>query len=45
MGHINAPHILGALGVVELGLIARNVPHGTGGTQKAIEFLGQNVLA
>ena len=45
MGHINAPHILGALGVVELGLVARNVPHGAGGTQKAIEFLGQNVQA
>tara|TARA_B100001123_G_scaffold175976_1_gene201896 strand:+ start:185 stop:1372 length:1188 start_codon:yes stop_codon:yes gene_type:complete len=45
MGHINAPHILGALGVVELGLIARNVPHGAGGVQKAIEFLGENLKA
>ena len=45
MGHINAPHILGALGVVELGLIARNVPHGAGGVQKAIEFLGENLRA
>ena len=45
MGHINAPHILGALGVVELGLIARNVPHGAGGVQKAIESLGENLRA
>ena len=45
MGHINAPHILGALSVVELGLIGRNVPHGSGGVQKAIEFLGENVKA
>ena len=45
MGHVNAPMMLGALGVIEMGLIALDIPHGLGGTQKAIEYLGKNVKA
>ena len=45
MGHVNAPMMLGALGVIEMGLIALSIPHGSGGTQKAIEYLGKNVKA
>ena len=43
MGHINAPMILGTLGVVETGLIALGIPHGKGGVQAAIESLGKSV--
>ena len=42
MGHVNAPMMLG---VIEMGLIALDIPHGSGGTQKAIEYLGKNVKA
>jgi len=45
MGHVNAPMMLGALGVIEMGLIALDIPHGSGGAQKAIEYLGKNVKA
>jgi alanine-glyoxylate transaminase / serine-glyoxylate transaminase / serine-pyruvate transaminase len=45
MGHVNAPMILGTLGVVEVGLNALNIPHGKGGTEAAIEYLGENVEA
>ena len=45
MGHVNAPMILGTLGVVEVGLNALNIPHGKGGTEAAIEYLGENVGA
>jgi alanine-glyoxylate transaminase/serine-glyoxylate transaminase/serine-pyruvate transaminase len=45
MGHVNAPMILGTLGVVEVGLNALGVPHGKGGTEAAIEYLGENVKA
>ena len=45
MGHVNAPMMLGALGVIEMGLLAFGIPHGSGGTQKAIEYLGKNVKA
>jgi alanine-glyoxylate transaminase/serine-glyoxylate transaminase/serine-pyruvate transaminase len=37
--------ILGTLGVVEVALNALNVPHGKGGTEAAIEYLGENVGA
>jgi len=40
MGHVNAPMILGTLGVVETALTALDVPHGKGGIQAAIEHLG-----
>src|SRR5207344_3306617 len=45
MGHVNAPMILGTLGVIEVGLNALNVAHGKGGTGAAIEYLGENVGA
>jgi alanine-glyoxylate transaminase/serine-glyoxylate transaminase/serine-pyruvate transaminase len=45
MGHINAPMILGTLGVIEVGLNALGVPHGKGGTEAAIEWLGESVSA
>jgi alanine-glyoxylate transaminase / serine-glyoxylate transaminase / serine-pyruvate transaminase len=45
MGHINAPMILGTLGVIEIGLQALNIPHGKGGTEAAINWLGESVSA
>ena len=45
MGHINAPMILGTLGVIEVGLNALNIPHGKGGTEAAIGWLGESVTA
>jgi alanine-glyoxylate transaminase/serine-glyoxylate transaminase/serine-pyruvate transaminase len=45
MGHINAPMVLGTLGVVEVGLRALGIPHGAGGAQAAIEWLGETVRA
>ncbi|MCL4764801.1 MAG: aminotransferase class V-fold PLP-dependent enzyme [Hyphomicrobiaceae bacterium] len=43
MGHVNAPMVLGTLGVVETGLAALGVPHGRGGVQAAIDWLGESV--
>jgi alanine-glyoxylate transaminase/serine-glyoxylate transaminase/serine-pyruvate transaminase len=43
MGHINAPMVLGTLGVVELGLEALGIAHGEGGVQAAIAWLKENV--
>ncbi len=43
MGHVNAPMVLGTLGVLETGLVALGIPHGKGGTQAAIESLGRSV--
>jgi alanine-glyoxylate transaminase/serine-glyoxylate transaminase/serine-pyruvate transaminase len=45
MGHINAPMILGTLGVIEMGLTALKIPHGAGGTDAAIKYLGEQVKA
>jgi alanine-glyoxylate transaminase/serine-glyoxylate transaminase/serine-pyruvate transaminase len=45
MGHVNAPMILGTLGVIEMGLQALGIPHGKGGTEAAINYLGENVAA
>ena len=45
MGHVNAPMILGTLGVIEVGLNALAIPHGKGGTEAAIEWLGEKVGA
>jgi alanine-glyoxylate transaminase/serine-glyoxylate transaminase/serine-pyruvate transaminase len=45
MGHVNAPMVLGTLGVIEVALNALNIPHGKGGTEAAIEYLGENVGA
>jgi alanine-glyoxylate transaminase / serine-glyoxylate transaminase / serine-pyruvate transaminase len=43
MGHNNAPMVLGALGVIEMGLRALGIAHGAGGVQAAVEYLGDNV--
>jgi alanine-glyoxylate transaminase/serine-glyoxylate transaminase/serine-pyruvate transaminase len=45
MGHVNAPMVLGTLGVVEMALQALGVPHGKGGAQAAIDWLGEQVKA
>ena len=43
MGHVNAPMMLGTLGVIEMGLGAMGIPHGSGGVKDAITWLGQQV--
>ncbi|MGY3361891.1 alanine-glyoxylate transaminase/serine-glyoxylate transaminase/serine-pyruvate transaminase [Bradyrhizobium sp. GM0.4] len=43
MGHVNAPMILGTLGVVEAGLKSLQIPHGKGGTEAAITYLAESV--
>jgi alanine-glyoxylate transaminase/serine-glyoxylate transaminase/serine-pyruvate transaminase len=45
MGHVNAPMVLGTLSVIEMALTALRIPHGKGGTQAAIEWLGGQVRA
>lgn len=45
MGHLNAPMILGTLGVIEVGLGALGIPHGSGGTQAAVDWLAKSVAA
>jgi alanine-glyoxylate transaminase/serine-glyoxylate transaminase/serine-pyruvate transaminase len=45
MGHVNAPMVLGTLSVIEMALTALRIPHGKGGTQAAIEYLGEQVKA
>lgn len=45
MGHVNAAMILGTLGVVEVGLNALNMPHGKGGLEAAVSYLGESVAA
>lgn len=45
MGHVNAPMVLGTLSVIEVALNALDIPHGKGGTEAAIEYLGENVKA
>jgi len=41
----NAPRVLGALGALEMGLIALRIPHGARGVQQAVEFLGREFSA
>jgi alanine-glyoxylate transaminase/serine-glyoxylate transaminase/serine-pyruvate transaminase len=43
MGHTNAPMVFGTLGAVEMGLKALGIPHGSGGTQAAVEYLAREV--
>jgi alanine-glyoxylate transaminase / serine-glyoxylate transaminase / serine-pyruvate transaminase len=43
MGHLNAPMVLGTLGVIEMALDALGVAHGKGGVQAAVEWLSENV--
>jgi alanine-glyoxylate transaminase/serine-glyoxylate transaminase/serine-pyruvate transaminase len=45
MGHVNAPMVIGTLGVVEMALAALGIPHGPGGVQAAVEYLGREVPA
>jgi alanine-glyoxylate transaminase/serine-glyoxylate transaminase/serine-pyruvate transaminase len=45
MGHCNAPMVLGTLGAVEMGLKALAIPHGSGGVQAAVDYLGREVAA
>ena len=45
MGHINAPMVLGTLGVIEMALGALGIAHGTGGVDAAIEWLSESVKA
>jgi alanine-glyoxylate transaminase/serine-glyoxylate transaminase/serine-pyruvate transaminase len=45
MGHINAPMVLGTLGVIEVGLDALHIPHGDGGILAATKWLGRTVPA
>ena len=43
MGHVNAPMVLGTLGVVEVGLAALDIPHRKGGVGAAVDWLGTTV--
>jgi alanine-glyoxylate transaminase/serine-glyoxylate transaminase/serine-pyruvate transaminase len=43
MGHVNAPMVLGTLGTIEVGLNALAIPHGKGGVEAAIDWLGESV--
>lgn len=43
MGHVNAVAQLGVLGAIEMGMKALGWPHGAGGTQAAIDFLGERM--
>jgi alanine-glyoxylate transaminase / serine-glyoxylate transaminase / serine-pyruvate transaminase len=45
MGHVNAPMVLGTLGVIEVALKALDIPHGSGGVEAAIDWLGESVPA
>ncbi|MEL6289443.1 MAG: aminotransferase class V-fold PLP-dependent enzyme [Pseudomonadota bacterium] len=45
MGHVNAPAILGALGVIEAALTALAIPHGKGGVDAAIGVIAARVPA
>jgi alanine-glyoxylate transaminase/serine-glyoxylate transaminase/serine-pyruvate transaminase len=45
MGHVNAPMLFGTLGAVEMALGALGIPHGAGGVQRAVEYLGREVPA
>lgn len=40
MGHVNAPMLLGTLASVELALTALELPHGPGGVDAALRWLG-----
>jgi alanine-glyoxylate transaminase / serine-glyoxylate transaminase / serine-pyruvate transaminase len=45
MGHVNAPMVLGTLGVIETALGALEIPHAKGGAQAAIDWLSAEVKA
>jgi alanine-glyoxylate transaminase / serine-glyoxylate transaminase / serine-pyruvate transaminase len=41
MGHVSAPMVLGALGTIEAGLAALQIPHGAGGVAAAAEVVAR----
>jgi alanine-glyoxylate transaminase / serine-glyoxylate transaminase / serine-pyruvate transaminase len=43
MGHVNAPMVLGTLGVVECALQALDIPHRKGGVEAAIAWIAEQV--
>jgi alanine-glyoxylate transaminase / serine-glyoxylate transaminase / serine-pyruvate transaminase len=43
MGHVNAPMVLGTLGVIECALQALDIPHRKGGVEAAITWLAEQV--
>jgi alanine-glyoxylate transaminase/serine-glyoxylate transaminase/serine-pyruvate transaminase len=43
MGYVNAPTLLGTLGVIEIALNALKIPHGKGGLEAAVAYLGEEV--
>ncbi|MEL7543089.1 MAG: alanine--glyoxylate aminotransferase family protein [Pseudomonadota bacterium] len=45
MGHVNAPMMLGTLGVIETALRACDIPHGTGALDAAVEVIANAVPA
>jgi alanine-glyoxylate transaminase/serine-glyoxylate transaminase/serine-pyruvate transaminase len=45
MGHTNAPMVIGTLGAVEMALKALKIPHGPGGVDAAVSYLGNEVPA
>jgi alanine-glyoxylate transaminase/serine-glyoxylate transaminase/serine-pyruvate transaminase len=45
MGHANAPMVIGTLAAVEIALKALGIPHGSGGVQAAVDYLGREVRA
>ena len=45
MGHTNAPMVIGTLGAIEMGLKALKIPHGSGGVDAAVSYLGGEVAA
>ncbi|HEY3066121.1 MAG TPA: aminotransferase class V-fold PLP-dependent enzyme [Methylomirabilota bacterium] len=45
MGHTNAPMVIGTLAAVEIALKALDIPHGSGGVQAAVDYLGREVRA
>lgn len=43
MGHLNAPMVVGTLGVIEMALKSLRIPHGQGGVDAATTWLANNV--
>ena len=41
MGHVNAPMMLGTLGIVESSLAALGIAHGKGGIQAAVDWIAE----
>lgn len=41
MGHLNAPMVMGALSSIQSGLVALNIPHGSGGLEAAANVIAE----